>query len=81
MVRTRPVFAQTVTYNIHISQWVSSYPHAEQKTNVVVNHNTCLGGKAPRGNLSVAPCSTQTLGQAYNTRLSSSKYQVISKER
>ena len=56
-------------------------PTCRAKTNVVINHNTCLGGKAPRGNLSVAPCSTQTLGQAYNTRFSSSKYQVISKER
>ena len=58
-----------------------SYASRRAIVNVVIDYYKCLGGKAPRGSLSVAPCSTQTLGQSYNTNLSSSKFEVISKER
>ena len=37
--------------------------------------------RPPEGAFLWCPCSTQTLGQSYNTRLSSSKFQAISKER
>ena len=55
---------------IHHSE---SYASRRAIVNVVIDYYKCLGGKAP--------CSTQTLGQSYNTSLSSSKFEVISKER
>ena len=43
-----------------------SYASCRAIVNVVIDYYKCLGGKAPKGSLSVAPCSTQTLGQSYN---------------